>query len=137
MRLASVFSCVGVEHSRKYAQTFSKPSLAVQAEKENCDINVIVRRFGQGSQIPMIPREPFERGAYVDICDYRTAMDAVRAGKEAFMRLPAQLRKRFAHDPQVYMEFVADPKNFDEMVRLGMATKKEPPKEEPKGDVKS
>lgn len=95
-------------------------SLAQQSSAEETDINTIVRRFGLTGQLPtgvVVPSYADFEEAY----DFRTAMDTVVQGREAFMQMPADVRKRFANDPALFLEFVHDEKNYDEAVKLGIA----------------
>lgn len=114
------------------------PSLTLQSEKDNCDINVIVKRFGLNGQLPTNPRLP-EYGDFREVDDYKTALDAVRAAGENFMLLPPDLRARFKNDPQEFLEFVTDPRNQEAVIGLGLATRRketppEAPKEAPKAE---
>lgn len=95
-------------------------SLTVQSEKEDADINVIVERFGLTGHLPENVRVP-QSGDFVAVSDYKSAMDAVHAAQESFMRFPADVRARFDHDPGSLISFVEDPANYDEAVRLGIA----------------
>lgn len=98
--------------------------MAVQSEKDSCDINVIVRRFGVTGQLPQnvaVPRyEDFD-----SVFDFRTAMNAVVAAKESFGELAAEVRERFSNDPQRFLEFCSDPSNVDEMIKFGLAVKRD------------
>lgn len=95
-------------------------SKAVQSEKENCDINVIVKRFGVTGVVPGTVR-PLSYENYEDVFDFQSAMNAVRSADETFAALPADLRRRFANNPQLYLEFCSKAENLPEMRRLGMA----------------
>ena len=59
-------------------------------------------------------------GDFVDIPDFQSAMNAVIGAQRSFDALPANVRKRFANSPQALMEFMSDPENRDEAVRLGL-----------------
>lgn len=104
------------------------PSLAVQDQRDEVDINTIVARFGLTGELPDNIRQP-EYGDYTGVTDYQTAMNAVRAAAEDFMRLPAKVRTRFDNDPQKYLDFFSDPANQDEAIKLGLATRVEGPEE--------
>lgn len=93
-------------------------SLTVQSSVEECDINTIVRRFGLTGELPSDLKAPVS-GDFVDVVDFHTALNAVRASEESFAALPASLRARFSNDPQVLMDFVADSSNADEARKLG------------------
>lgn len=119
------------ENSAKTAIRTIGESMAIQSEKQNCDINVIVGRFQKTGVLMGRPAVPLPADVFYEVADYRTAMDAVVAGNNAFMSLPAELRKRFANDPQEYLEFCSNPDNLEEMRRLGIAKAAEPPPQPP------
>ncbi|AXH74242.1 MAG: internal scaffolding protein [Microviridae sp.] len=100
-------------------------SRAQQNQKEEADINTIVKRFGLTGQLPMAKRLP-EYGDFTGINDYHTALNEVRKAEQSFMQLPAELRKRFDNDPAEFLEFVMDDKNREEAEKLGLVPKKEP-----------
>lgn len=90
-----------------------------QSFAEEADINVIVRRFGVTGQLPENPNPPVY-GDFVGLNDYQSAVNAVLAAEAAFMAFPAEVRARFRNDPQEMMAFLADEKNRDEAVSLGL-----------------
>lgn len=103
-------------------------SLAQQHFKDECDINVIVHRFGLTGELPQGLRLP-TYGDYTGIFDFQTAMNAIREANVNFMQLPAEIRARFDNDPQKYLQFCeeavqADPKSAKHMeaVELGLIT---------------
>ncbi len=95
------------------------PSLAQQHMKDECDINVIVERFGVTGELPTAPISP-QFGDFSGISDYHSAINAVRASEEAFMALPAKIRARFDHDPNALLQFLNDPINRDEAIEIGL-----------------
>jgi len=95
------------------------PSLAQQHMKDECDINVIVERFGVTGELPTSPIPP-QYGDFSGVTDYHTAINAVRASEEAFMALPAKIRARFDHDPNALLQFLNDPINRDEAIEIGL-----------------
>lgn len=101
-----------------------KPTKTQQNQKDDCDINTIVRRFGLTGQLPNNVRVP-QYGDFAGVQDFQSAMNAVRSASESFMELPAELRFRFDNDPQKLLEFVANGENRDEAVKLGLV--KPPP----------
>lgn len=102
------------------------PCRTKQADKEGCDIHVILRRIEQGGMLPdMIRREP-RYGDFSNVKDYRESMETVLRAQEQFEALPFAVRDRFEHDPERMLEFVSDPANKDELVKLGLALPKKP-----------
>jgi phage internal scaffolding protein len=97
----------------------SDPSLAQQNSKDECDINVIMERFGRGMALPENFRPP-QYGDFEGIADYQGAMNAVVQARESFDQMPAQLRARFHNDPTELIDFLADGENRPEAVKLGL-----------------
>ena len=97
-------------------------SLTHQEFAEESDINVIIDRFGIGEN----PIEAQEWVTNVDIADapntYMDVMNQLNEARDQFMSLPAKVRSQFDNDPGRFVDFVSDPNNGDELVRLGLAT---------------
>lgn len=88
------------------ALTCSDPSKAVQSQKEDADINVIVKRFGVTGKLPVAVNLP-EYGDFTDAPrDYREARERVAEAEKAFMTIPAEIREKFNHDPVEFFEQV-------------------------------
>lgn len=105
-----------------------EPSKTQQQFKEESDINTLVRRFGLTGTMPDDFRMPIS-GDFTDaVTDYHTAQQILVETREEFMRIPAELRERFQNDPQVLMDYLADPKNNAESIELGL--RNAPPKPE-------
>lgn len=105
-----------------------------QSFREEVDINTIVERFGLTGELPENVRLPVS-GDFTGITDFQTALNAVRSAEEAFMELPAQLRARFANDPQKLLEFVEDGSNLAEARKLGLLA--DPPPKPPRSAVEA
>jgi len=104
-----------------------------QGQKEESDINTIVRNFGVTRQLPTAINLP-SYGDFDTISDYRTAIHAVREAEASFNQLPATLRAKLGNDPQAFMDYVADPANKAELTELGLINR---PVEHVKvGDIK-
>lgn len=95
---------------------------AVQAYKDECDINQIVRRFGVTGELPVTRLEPLY-GDFSAVPDYQTALNMVREAGAAFDSLPSAVRRRFGNDPAELMQFLQDPSNREEAERLGLVVK--------------
>jgi len=97
-------------------------SLTDQSMAPECDINKIMLRWQKTGVLEH--RNTFE-GQYGDFInvpqDYHSAMNQVIEAEEMFSSLPAKLRKRFGNDPGAYLDFVADPENASELVKMGLA----------------
>lgn len=96
--------------------------MAQQQFAAEVDINTIVRRFGLTGELPENPRMPMS-GDFTTVVDFQSAMQAVRVAEEAFMEFPAEVRARFANDPQRMISFLSEDANRDEAMKLGFLKK--------------
>lgn len=100
--------------------TCNDPSRAIQSQKEEADINTIVRNFGVTGKLPVSVRLPtFDD--FDQVSDYREAIHAVRDAEKAFLSMPSELRDRLGNSPQRFLEWCADAGNLEEMRKLGLA----------------
>ncbi len=93
---------------------------AKQSFKEECDINTILARHRSGAFVSHVNAN---QGRFADvsgISDYREMIDRVRSANAFFMGLPAKVRERFQNDPAEFLDFIADPRNADELSELGL-----------------
>lgn len=101
------------------------PSLTVQSQRDEADINVLVKRFGITGVMPQNVRLP-EYADFDSVFDFQSAMNAARTAQESFDLMPADVRARFGNSPQAFFEFCTaneDGKlvNIDELRKLGLA----------------
>lgn len=100
-----------------------------QQFKEECDINVIVRRFGLTGEVPQGWQIP-KSGDFTDtVNDFQTAMNMIKLAEESFMQVPGEIRARFDHDAGALMKFLEDENNYDEALKLGLVEKRQAPVE--------
>lgn len=97
---------------------FNDPSLAQQHMKEECDLNVIIERFGVGA-VAVMPLDS-SYGDFTGVSDYHTALNKINATEEQFMTLPAKIRAKFDHDPFKLVNFLMDEANRSEAIELGL-----------------
>jgi phage internal scaffolding protein len=100
-----------------------EPTRAQQHHKEECDINVILRKFGKTGTLPINPSEALYPD-FSDAVDYHTALNQIIASEREFDLLPSHIRKHFDNDPAKLVYFMQDKKNYDEAVNLGLIAKK-------------
>lgn len=99
---------------------FHFPSLTEQHHKDACDVNFIMRQYQERGVLP----EMRSGGTFGDFSaspvDFREACELVRTAREKFESLPSNVRERFNNDPGALLEFLDDPANRDEAVKLGL-----------------
>jgi len=108
------------------------PPKTVQSEKDNCDINVILRRFKVTGQMPPGSMRMPTYGDYDAAGDFQSAMNVIREAQEQFAALPSGVRARFGNDPQQFLEFCSKAENVDEMLKMGLASANIDPRDVPR-----
>jgi phage internal scaffolding protein len=99
-----------------------EPTRAQQHHKDECDINVILERFGKTGQLP-VNAISGTYGDFSGVHDYHTALNTLIAAESEFDGLPAKIRARFDNEPAKLIEFLNDPKNKDQAIELGLVNR--------------
>lgn len=104
---------------------FKEASHTQQHFKDDTDINIILKRNPDITQCQYVNhRGQPTYGDFSDVADYRDALDRVLEAQEQFDELPSGVRERFGNDPGQFLEFVLNPENKDEMVKMGLTVSK-------------
>lgn len=110
-------------------------SLAKQSFRDECDINTIMRRYETTGTIDHVNRRQPQFGDFSDVASYQEAINIVAEAEANFADLPSRIRDRFGNDPARLLEFLQDPRNFDEAVELGIVEKPTPPPPPPAAEA--
>ena len=100
-----------------------------QQFKEECDINNIMKKFAKTGELPHMMKTEPRYGEFADVPDYLEAMNTVAHANEQFAALSSQVRKRFGNDPQEFLAFATNGENAEEMIKMGLATRRPMPQE--------
>lgn len=103
----------------RFTSDCSGPSLTQQHFKDHTDIKILIDRYRSSDQIPYTMDKPPQYGDFVT-GDFTEVMQIITAAQDDFMNLSSDLRARFSNNPAKFLDFVVDPKNLDEMRRLGL-----------------
>ncbi len=95
-----------------------------QSFREESEINNIVARYVKTGLVDHLARYGGEYGFATSI-DFHSAMNVVTKADQMFADLPADTRRRFGGDPALFLEFVQNPENQEEMISLGLAKRME------------
>lgn len=91
-----------------------------QADMKDADINAIFKRFEKTGQLPnMIAKVP-TYGDFSNVPDYQEALQIVAHAREQFENLDVTVRNKFDNDPSKFLGFATDPKNMDELEKMGL-----------------
>lgn len=106
---------------------FTMPSLAVQDEKDETDINYIVNKYADGQKgIMTLDLGDSSQYAYLQFGDatlpgdYSTALELVSGVREEFYSLPAKVRAKFGHDPMNFINQLNNSETLDYLQREGL-----------------
>lgn len=106
---------------------FTMPSLTVQDEKDETDINYIVNKYADG-QKGLITLDLGDSSQYAFLQfgdatlpgDYSTALELVSGVREEFYTLPAYVRAKFDHDPINFINSLNDPATLEYLQQQGL-----------------
>lgn len=96
------------------------PTLTEQHHKDALDPNKIIDNVIRTGSFEHLNIERF--GTFADATTASTffeAQMAFRRGQEAFENLPVDIRNRFNNSPEQLLQFLENPANRDESVKLG------------------
>lgn len=111
---------------KRVSVSFPKQGRTKRSFLQECDINTIVRKFNQNGQLTnQIKNNPIYAN-FADLPTYQEALNTVINAQEQFDNLPSELREKFHNEPSEFLAFVKDPSNNEELVKLGLATEREP-----------
>lgn len=106
---------------------FTMPSLAIQDEKDETDINYIVNKYADGQKgIATLDLGDSSQYAFLQFGDatlpgdYSTALELVSGVREEFYSLPAYVRAKFGHDPMNFINSLNDPATLEYLQQEGL-----------------
>lgn len=106
---------------------FTMPSLTVQDEKEESDINYIVNKYADGQKgVFTLDLGDSSQYAFLQFGDatlpgdYSTALELVSGVREEFYSLPAYVRAKFGHDPMNFINRLNDPATLEYLQQQGL-----------------
>lgn len=98
----------------------SEPVLTQQHFKNDCDIDQILAKYARTGTFDHLASRNGDYSDLLDATDFHDCMNRVIEAQEVFNSIPAHVRARFQNDPAQFLEFVSNPANRNEMVRMGL-----------------
>lgn len=121
MRFRTIFDT----YEEKQGIIFKEPTMTIQSEKDNCDINVIMNRYATcGTPLPY--RTDGVEPVYADVSelgDYMENYQRCKQAEEMFNSLPSALRKELDNNPANLLPFIQDEKNKERCYEYGLLNK--------------
>lgn len=96
-----------------------EPSMTKQSFQDECNINNIMAKFQKTGAINHYAKHAPHYGDATPI-QLTEALNIVIQAQDMFDDLPSSIRKRFNNSPEEFLEFVQNPENADEMVKMGL-----------------
>lgn len=110
------------EESAKFGTVNVEPSLTLQDEAGEADINQIMQRFGVTGTVTLTKRSPLPDD-YLRVSSFHEAANIVREAQESFNELPADVRSKFDNDPGKFEAYLQDPDNANVLLKSNLVNK--------------
>lgn len=121
MRFKTIFDT----YKEKQGIIFKEPTMTIQSEKDNCDINVIMNRYATcGTPLPY--RSDGVQPVYADVSelgDYMENYQRCKQAEEMFNALPSALRKELDNNPANLLPFIQNKENESRCIEYGLINK--------------
>lgn len=118
--VGEVMSSAYVEHvGIEYVN--DEPSMTRQEFAAECDINVLMAHYEKNAVLPPQNRREPQYFDASEVPDFREALDIAREAHDAFMRVPAIVRKELDNDVYRFVEYCQDEKNAENLRKWGLA----------------
>ncbi len=108
-------------HERSEGFTCMTPSRTVQDQKDETDVNFILKTYCDTGVLIHASGKPPIFGDFSKMPqDYGEALAVLEESRERFMELPSNVRDRFDNKPENLVKFLEDEANYDEALKLGL-----------------
>lgn len=95
-----------------------------QSFRDECDINVLMRRYMATGILPDNVNSQEARFLDCTESDFQSAMQLVAGASSLFNQLPSSIRNRFDNEPAHLLSFLSDESNRAEAEEMGLIVKR-------------
>ncbi len=99
-------------------------SLTEQQFAEESQIINKIRKYDSQGFFDTINRNPAQYNDFTQVRDLADAIDQIEEARDAFQSIPSDVRKKFNNSPSEFFNFASQESNYNELVKLGLATGK-------------
>jgi len=103
----------------RVAEHFPHPGRTQQHFKDECDVNLIMKRFTETGLVTHLAKGQGEFG-FASALTFSDAMFIVSKAEQEFSALPSQVRAHFDNDPALFLDAAQDDTRRSEFVELGL-----------------
>jgi phage internal scaffolding protein len=100
-------------------------SLTEQQFAEESQILNKIRKYDSQGFFDSINRNPAQYTDFTQVRDLADAIDQIEEARASFQTIPSDVRKKFNNSPSEFFEFASQEKNYDELVKLGLAKQRD------------
>jgi phage internal scaffolding protein len=108
------------DRTRKGFET-TGDSLTQQSHAAGADVRNIIKQYDRTGLIANVNKGIAQYGDYSEINEYAEALNMVAEANQSFAEIPSHIREQFNNNAGLFFEFATNPKNKDEMVKMGLA----------------
>lgn len=95
-------------------------SLTQQSHAAAADVRNIIKQYDRTGLIANVNKGIAQYGDYSEINEYAESLNMVREANETFAQLPSHIREQFNNNAGLFFEFATNPKNSEEMIKMGL-----------------
>ena len=95
-------------------------SLTQQSHAQAADVRNIIKQYDRTGLIANVNKGVAQYGDYSEINEYSEALNMVRVADENFETLPSHIREQFNNNAGLFFEFATNPKNSEQMIKMGL-----------------
>jgi len=114
----------------RVATSYPTPTLTKQSFRDECDVNMIVRKFERTGELPVGPAA----ATYADVSntpDFQNQMDRIAHVRSEFDDLEVHQKMAFNNDPEQLLAALDDPNQLGLLRDLGLVEGEAEPKPTP------
>lgn len=105
---------------QRFPTEFSGETKTKQSFARECDINHLMAKYQKTGLIDHVNKHQGNYSDLTDVPNYHDALNKVISAQNSFDSLPSSLRNKFENDPALFLDFVSDESNKNEMIELGL-----------------
>ncbi len=105
--------------TQRIMQRTEGKSMTEQSHRKETNINTIIRKANTDGFLLNRQDTP-TYGDFSGVSDFTEAHNRIKNAERDFMSLPSNIRNRFKNEPANLLEFIHDPRNEAEAIKLGL-----------------
>lgn len=97
-----------------------------QSEAHKCDLNLAVSKYRKNKVLtgPLATSQNGVKAVFGDFvnapADFLEASNIIVRANNSFLELPSNIRETFKNDPAFFLEFVSNPNNKENCIKMGL-----------------